>query len=239
MRAVGIVVEADLQRDHALRRPGRPSARSSASSSPRSAAAGRTCRPSTSFELEAAAERVGRRPFAARPSRCAAADTRSRSCTSCRSRLALPAADDRRTCRRAAGSRRGRCPSPSPSIEIMIVPSARQCTVCGAVRFVLSAISLAARSPCAASAARGSAVSTMWMRLDCKPGHDQVAARLAGVAVATAAGVPAEVVQLVADVGHRQAVDHLASRSATPDRRRPWPGSRASCTPVPTYRAVV
>lgn len=43
-------------------------------------------------------------------------------------------------------------------------------------------------------------------------GEDEEVAPLGGVAVATAAGVPAGVVQFVAEIGHLQPVDHLGSK---------------------------
>src|SRR5688500_6187707 len=84
----------------------------------------------------------------------------------------------------------GPLPSPSPSMAIMIL-SGRQWTVCGAVRLVFSTIS--------------SGSMTLWSFGE-RP--SAVAARLAFVVVAGATSVPAEVVQLITDVGHGGALDH-------------------------------
>ena len=97
--------------------------------------------------------------------------------------------------------------------------------MCGAVSFALATTSVGSITLCIFGS-RGSAVSTMWIRPETQAGNDQIAPR-AAFAVATAAGVPAEVVQLVADVRHLAAGGSPASRSSTPDRRRWWPGSRA------------
>ena len=65
-----------------------------------------------------------------------------------------------------------------------------------------------------------SATLRTWIRDERKPGHDQV--RAVGPVARRAAAVPAEVMQLVADVRHRRLVDDPAR-----PRRRPRRGSRA------------
>src|SRR5215208_4862698 len=99
----------------------------------------------------------------------------------------------------------GPLPSPSPTIEMMIL-SGRQCTVCGAERFVFSITSSGSITLCILGAC-SSWVSIMGIARAFTRNHKK-APRLALIIMAGAAGVPAEVVQLVADVGHGGALDH-------------------------------
>src|SRR5829696_2544128 len=100
----------------------------------------------------------------------------------------------------------GPLPSPSPTMEIMIL-SGRQWTVCGAVRLVFSTISSGSMTLWSFGE-RSSAVSIDVYAARALARNDQESARLALVVVAGATSVPAEVVQLVPDVWHGGELDH-------------------------------
>ena len=109
----------------------------------------------------------------------------------------------------------------------MISPVGRQCTVCGAVSLVLLMISSGVMTLCIFGR-RGSATSTMWIRVE-QSGDDEVLPLMFRVAVAAAARVPAEMMQLVVDRRHDDAIDDLriARRLGIDiDDQR---GSRAAC----------
>ena len=175
---------------------------------PRTTASGHTCPASTSFRSKPAAKRLRRSPLAADhhvvPRLIPEVVVEFQPAG-----IGHPSGRRSRICRRAAGSRPARCPSASPSIEIMIWPLGRQCTVCGAPRLVLPGDRLAGSITLSSfEFARIGGVDDV-NPAGAKPGHDQIAPRLAGIGVATAARVPAKVMQLVAGVGHRQPGDDL------------------------------
>ena len=123
----------------------------------------------TSSSLKPGRDRVGGGPLAADPSRCAAADTRSRSCNCIPSR---PASQRPATSNLSSSSRKP--PGPSP----FLVAEHRDHDSCrrpGSGRCAARSASSCrrpppARSPCASSARAGLAVSMMWMRPETKPG---------------------------------------------------------------------
>ncbi len=91
----------------------------------------------------------------------------------------------------------------------MIVPSARQCTVCGAerLRALRDLLRLEYMMKCWLTGVR--CIHEMdSARSD--TGQDDEPTRLAWFAVATAAGIPTEMVKLVAHMRHGQTADHLA-----------------------------
>ena len=130
----------------------------------------------------------------------------------------------------------GALPSASPSIEIVMMSPGMQCTVCGALSPSFSLIS----SPSITFLIRGRARVGDVEDVDPRgadSGHDQRVAPQLRVA-RRRAGVPAEVVQLVADVRHvgapddlRRSVDDAGSTSTTAMKS-------GRSIPVPSYSAA-